>query len=243
MGTTSYPGALDDFSTTSPTNLGDDDSKGRKHDERHDDMESAMEAVQTALGTDPKGQNASVKERLAIPFRGLIPAVGESFSSMMGQASGFNSAALNEMWAVPIWVPIAMTVDRIQISVTAAQASATPRLGIYANTAGTDKPGSLIVDGGTVSAASTGAKEVTVSASVPAGLNFVAIAFQGSITSLGLTNAEGYSFRIPTPSGGNAADATQLSFKVTGVSGALPGTFGTPSTAPNAPAVGLRRSA
>lgn len=47
MGTTAFPGAVDDFATTSPTNLGDDDSKGRTHSERHDDMESAMEAVQT----------------------------------------------------------------------------------------------------------------------------------------------------------------------------------------------------
>lgn len=46
MGTTAFPGAADDFATTSPTNLGDDDSKGRTHSERHDDMESAMEAVQ-----------------------------------------------------------------------------------------------------------------------------------------------------------------------------------------------------
>jgi hypothetical protein len=46
MGTTAFPGAVDDFATTSPANLGDDDSKGRTHTERHDDMEAAMEAVQ-----------------------------------------------------------------------------------------------------------------------------------------------------------------------------------------------------
>jgi hypothetical protein len=44
---TSFPGSVDDFATTSPTNLGDDDSTGRTHTERHNDMESAMEAVQT----------------------------------------------------------------------------------------------------------------------------------------------------------------------------------------------------
>lgn len=47
-GTTSFPGSVDDFAAASPTNnLGDDDTTGRKHSERHDDMEAAMEAVQS----------------------------------------------------------------------------------------------------------------------------------------------------------------------------------------------------
>jgi hypothetical protein len=45
-GTTNFPTSADDFSTTSPTNLGDADSKSRTHSQRHDDMEAAMEAVQ-----------------------------------------------------------------------------------------------------------------------------------------------------------------------------------------------------
>lgn len=63
-GTTSFPGAVDDFALASPTNLGDSDSKGRTHSERHDDMEAAMEAVQGELGTDPSGSYATVKARL-----------------------------------------------------------------------------------------------------------------------------------------------------------------------------------
>jgi hypothetical protein len=43
---TNFPGSVDDFAKTSPTNLGDDDSTGRTHSERHNDLESAMEAVQ-----------------------------------------------------------------------------------------------------------------------------------------------------------------------------------------------------
>lgn len=45
-GTTNFPTSVDDFATTSPTNLGDNDSTGRTHSERHDDLEAAMEAVQ-----------------------------------------------------------------------------------------------------------------------------------------------------------------------------------------------------
>jgi hypothetical protein len=52
-GTTTFPGAVDDFAAASPTNLGDDDSTGRTHSERHDDVEAAMEAVQTHVLAAP----------------------------------------------------------------------------------------------------------------------------------------------------------------------------------------------
>lgn len=48
-GATVYPGALDNFAESSPTNLGDNDSTGRTHAERHDDIESAMEALPSPL--------------------------------------------------------------------------------------------------------------------------------------------------------------------------------------------------
>jgi hypothetical protein len=58
-----YPGGLDDFAGTSPTYLADDDATGRKHSERHNDVELAVEAVQAELGTDPAGASATVKAR------------------------------------------------------------------------------------------------------------------------------------------------------------------------------------
>lgn len=63
-GTSVYPGALDNFAEASPTNLGDDDSTGRTHSERHDDIEAAVEAVQSELGLDPAGGFATVRARL-----------------------------------------------------------------------------------------------------------------------------------------------------------------------------------
>ena len=64
MGTSVYPGALDNFAEASPPYLADDDTTGRDHPARHDDMEAAMEAVQGELGTDPAGGAATVKARL-----------------------------------------------------------------------------------------------------------------------------------------------------------------------------------
>jgi hypothetical protein len=63
-GTSNYPGALDNFAEASPTNLGDEDSTGRTHSERHDDVEAAMEAVQGELGTNPAGSASTVSARL-----------------------------------------------------------------------------------------------------------------------------------------------------------------------------------
>ena len=65
MGVSNYPAALDNFATTSPPNLGDNDSTSRKHAARHDDMEAAMEAVQGELGTNPSGAAATVAARIA----------------------------------------------------------------------------------------------------------------------------------------------------------------------------------
>lgn len=66
-GTTSFPASPDNFATTSPTNLGDDDSTGRAHDQRHDDVEAAMEAVEAYgisniphIGTDAPTNDALV---------------------------------------------------------------------------------------------------------------------------------------------------------------------------------------
>ena len=64
MGTSVYPGALDNFAEASPPYLADDDTTGRDHPARHDDLEAAMEAVQGELGTDPSGGSATVKARL-----------------------------------------------------------------------------------------------------------------------------------------------------------------------------------
>lgn len=93
-GTSDYPGALDNFAEASPTNLGDDDSTGRNHSERHDDVEAAVEAVQGELGVDPAGPSAStVSARfvaLDTVMNGKISAsvVSASADLIVGAAAG-----------------------------------------------------------------------------------------------------------------------------------------------------------
>jgi hypothetical protein len=91
-GTSNYPGALDDFAEASPTNLGDDDSTGRNHSERHDDVEAAMEAVQGELGVDPAGPSASTVAARFIQDKSKI-AVGNG-SSVVALAAGADGTVL-----------------------------------------------------------------------------------------------------------------------------------------------------
>lgn len=48
-GSTDFPGAVDDFAASSPARLGDLDASGRDHDQRHDDTEAAIIAMQTRI--------------------------------------------------------------------------------------------------------------------------------------------------------------------------------------------------
>lgn len=74
--------------------------------------------------------------------------------------------------ATPIFVAEETTYIRISISVIAAVAGAECRLGIYDWDAG--QPQSLIVDAGTVSAATTGEKEIVIAETLTRGYYFLA---------------------------------------------------------------------
>jgi hypothetical protein len=102
-----------------------------------------------------------------IPIRGFV-IFGNSNVPSAGQID-----------AVPIWVPVNATLNRIDISVTTAgSAGAIARLGIYSN--GSDfKPDQLLVQG-TVNAETTGIKSLTISLAVTQGYYWLATASQGS---------------------------------------------------------------
>jgi hypothetical protein len=87
-GTSSYPGALDNFSALSPTNLGDNDSTGRNHGERHDDLEAAVEAVQAELGINPAGTAATVVARLD-----NLPTLSDATPQALGTAAAGTASA------------------------------------------------------------------------------------------------------------------------------------------------------
>jgi hypothetical protein len=60
--TTAYPGAIDDF--TNPTSSDTLDSQTVPHAAQHSDLNDAVEAIETALGTNPEGGAADVSARI-----------------------------------------------------------------------------------------------------------------------------------------------------------------------------------
>lgn len=87
---------------------------------------------------------------------------GEFYGFGQTQQDATGVIAADTLYAVPFRVPRATTWDRIALEVTAAVAGKSCRLGIYRD--GTNLyPGALLLDAGTVSAATTGIKTITIS--------------------------------------------------------------------------------
>lgn len=92
---------------------------------------------------------------------------------------GTQAATAGLQYAIPFYVPVAMTADRLSCEVTTAGAAGSVvRLGIY-NNATNDLPGTLLLDAGTVVATSTGVKEATISQALAAGLYWLSVTAQG----------------------------------------------------------------
>uniref|UniRef100_A0A6M3LUE7 Uncharacterized protein n=1 Tax=viral metagenome TaxID=1070528 RepID=A0A6M3LUE7_9ZZZZ len=98
---------------------------------------------------------------------------GEYFPPFPTAAGSTVTPGTNALYAMPFIVARDMTIDRLAIDITTASDSQTARLGIYNN--GTNcYPGTLLLDGGTVSLTSTGTVAVTISQALSKGLYWVA---------------------------------------------------------------------
>jgi hypothetical protein len=190
---TSYPASLDNF--TNPS--GSDTLASPDHAGQHTDINDAVEAIETELGTLPKGSSASVKARLDavdVDVASRIPALpyraGAFYRTPTTAGNGLATYAVNTSYYIPFYVTMAETFDRMQIQASASfLGSASIRLGIYNNSAGV--PSTVLLDAGTVApvAASTG-YSVTISQALSVGyywlaFNTVTAATTNSFTSNG----------------------------------------------------------
>ena len=143
------------------------------------------------------------------------------------------------MTVSPFPVDAGCTVDRIAAEIVTAAPDATVRLGIYR--AGRDGfPAELVLDAGTIDGATTGAKEITVSQVLPAGLYYLAAAAQGGApTTRQITGASGVVGSTALSGLGSA----RVGMTATGVTGALPATFTIAGDASNVHRVFVRVSA
>lgn len=99
------------------------------------------------------------------------PAIvtGNYYFGPFGISEADGNYGSGSLVAMPFWASHDAVFTRIGASVAAPVAASTLRLGIYDNdNASGNVPGSLILDAGTISSATSGAKEITISYSYTA---------------------------------------------------------------------------
>jgi hypothetical protein len=138
---------------------------------------------------------------------------------------------------LPFWPGRSTTVTAIAANVTLALVGGNIRFGIYASDG--MLPTTLIADYGTVAAGVTGVRSITgLTTPVRPVLNFLVIARQGGILSLGLTTRD---TGDPVVSEASPTFAAGLNaYYRDGVSGALPASYGATSGTINSPAVAVQ---
>lgn len=242
--TTAFPSAIDNF--TNPIAADPLDSVTVPHASQHADVNDAVEAIETAIGTT----GAPVLAKLASPtFTGTpaapTAAVGtnttqiattafvQANTASLGFTSGLyyrgNGGAVNGTAVVsttyyfPLIMTSTKTFDRIAIETTSTYVgTGSVRLGIYNNDLTTGKPSTVLLDAGTVAttAAST-VYQITISQSLSAGAYWIAFNMQTAASTpgyrgAGLNNASPSGFIVST-TGMNALTAGMwLQASVTG---------------------------
>jgi hypothetical protein len=88
----------------------------------------------------------------------------------------------NRAYYWSLFLSEAITIDRLGVEVTGANASTTWRIGIY-NSDSNGLPSTVLLDAGTVDCSTTGLKTITVSQTIQAGFYFIAGCWQGGSSS------------------------------------------------------------
>lgn len=136
--------------------------------------------VQAAV-EEAASEGGGVTEAAVLAVGGLVfpgpLVVGEYYIPTWSTAVATLQLSGEDLRIYPFYLP-PCNIDRIAIEVTTLQASSVVRLGFYADN-GSGEPSTLLLDGGTVSSATTGVKELTVAHTHAGGLFWVAISVQG----------------------------------------------------------------
>lgn len=169
----------------------------------------------------------------------VFPVSTGFFFTQRTQASSGSATPSGTLYAIPVTLGKAITLTQLDVNVqTAGDAGSVVRVGVYGDT-GTFGPGSRLLDAGTVATATTGIKTITgLSLALSAGTYWLAAAVQTASTApLMYTQTVGDARDNPmgvfdSNSGfvwANGATASVTGFSKTGVTGALPASYGTPT--------------
>lgn len=178
--------------------------------------------------------NSTTAEPAATGVYVTAPAQGTSTTLAM---------ALNMAYFIPYDFGAGRTISKMGVEVTTGVATSVMRLGI-ASMGSNGKPSALLLDAGTVSAASTGEFEITgLSTVIPGGWGYIIVACQvaGSSALRGVTSSPNRFVSNTTVT--QAVRTNTAGYTQTSVSGALPSTFTVDGSAGQVPAVALYFSA
>lgn len=115
----------------------------------------------------------------AMPTGGPLWVVGRYYGSSLFSTNTSAAVTASRLYLTPFYAPRVRNIDRISINVTTAgTAGQVARVGIYNADPTTGMPAAVLIDGGTLSVATTGAKEATVTQAIH-GLVWLAVTAQG----------------------------------------------------------------
>lgn len=198
-----------------------------------------------ATNTGVVGSTFTIDEQSIIPITGyspLVVAIPNITNSIRTGGAFARRQRANRFFAVPVGPTITVTpavgnmmavslvlqfptrVTSLSARVTFGVADAFLRLGVYMDN-GAGMPGALVYDAGAVDASSTGTKTASFAAlTLPAGAYWLVAAAQG-MAGASYTGVAASTLDSPAVSADAAIVGTAL--YASGVSGALPGSFGT----------------
>jgi len=179
---------------------------------------------------------------------GVMPAYtatsGQYFPLPHGTYAGASVTTTGPVLTTPFLVTTSISVDRIAFRVVSVAVSgATARLAVYNSLNGL--PNSLVFDAGTVSYATTGVYEITISQSLSPGLYFFALANNSSTQTVSVA---GHQASVLYQLASNSSSPTATAASTNGfagysggvVSGAFPASFGTATPVITTPDISLR---
>lgn len=186
--------------------------------------------LQAALyGTDPVGGAGLTSN--------VQHASGRYYGPSLDVSSGTVAAVIDRLWVVPFEVGQITTYDRIATEVTTVGTTGNlGRLGIYGTTNGL--PDELVVDAGTFDATVLGAAEKVINTQLLPGLYWLAFVSQVGVAAN--VRALGSASSRFVGNDTNPLSNGHKSYRVNGISGALPANFGAPVADTSAPKIFMR---
>lgn len=159
-----------------------------------------------------------------VPGVGAVPLHSGFLYGSPAEQIVDNPATQNMLSAVPVVVPNACVANSLGVMVGTPAAANVFRLGIYADNVGV--PGALILDAGTVSAATSGFKQLAIAQALAPGVYWLAGVLQGGTGASALVILKS-ALNLPSPNPPIATSSNIVGFDDTVArAAALPATFG-----------------